>query len=96
MELTKDLYSCSHCLTLPGSPTKGFAASQATVEDLKHLNDILDKPLPELIIKESPNTPIFQKDRQASLDMAKLEQLLSNLIANRPEFSRSSVGTETA
>ncbi|KAI1829405.1 hypothetical protein CBS147337_9800 [Penicillium roqueforti] len=70
---------CHQGVTPPDSPNKGLSTPHATVEDLKHLYDVLDKLLPDLINNEPPNTPVFQNHSQPGPDMGELKQLLVKL-----------------
>ena len=67
-------------LTPPDSPMKGSATPQATVEDLKHLFDVLEKVLFDLTNRDPPNTPVFQDHSPPGPDMVQLKQLLENVI----------------
>lgn len=73
--------ACHQGLTPPDSPTKGWASAQATVKDLKHLFDVLEKVLSDL--KAPPNTPVFQETSQPGPDMVQLGQLLKKLNRDR-------------
>jgi hypothetical protein len=68
---------CHQGLTPPDSPMKGPATPQATVEDLKHLFDVLEKVLFD---REPPNTHVFQDHSQPGPDMVQLKQLLVDVI----------------
>ncbi|KAJ5283307.1 ATPase AAA-type core [Penicillium chrysogenum] len=67
-------------LTPPDSPMKGSATPQATVEDLKHLFDVLEKVLFGLTNRDPPNTPVFQAHSPPGPDMVQLKQLLEKVI----------------
>ncbi|EKV12768.1 hypothetical protein PDIG_42040 [Penicillium digitatum PHI26] len=67
-------------LTPPDSPMKGSATPQATVEDLKHLFDVLEKVLFDLTNRDPPNTPVFQDHSPPGPDMVQLKQLLEKVI----------------
>lgn len=68
-------------LTPPDSPANGWTTPQATVKDLKHLFDVLEKVLSDL--KAPPNTPVFQEASQPGPDMVQLEQLLKKFNRDR-------------
>ncbi|CAG7995208.1 unnamed protein product [Penicillium salamii] len=71
---------CHQGLTPPDSLMKGLVTSQATVEDLKHLFDVLEKVLFNLTNREPPNTPVFQNHSKPGPDMVQLKQLLEKVI----------------
>ncbi|KAI3226151.1 hypothetical protein CBS147310_8183 [Penicillium roqueforti] len=71
---------CPQGITPPDSPMKGSATPQATVEDLKHLFDVLEKVLFYLTNRDPPNTPVFQDHSQPGPDMVQLKQLLVKVI----------------
>ena len=59
----------------------GWDTLHTTMEDLKHLFGVfLEKALLDLTYKDPPNTPIFQDQSPAGLDVAQLKQLLVKLI----------------
>ncbi|PYH92245.1 hypothetical protein BO71DRAFT_411173 [Aspergillus ellipticus CBS 707.79] len=68
-------------LTPPDSPANGSTTPQATVKDLRHLFDVLEKVLADL--KAPPNTPVFQGNPQQEPDMVKLGQLLKKFNRDR-------------
>ena len=67
-------------LTPPDSPIKGSATPQATVEDLKHLFNVLKKVLFDLTNRDPLNTPIFQDHSPLGPDIVQLKQLLEKVI----------------
>lgn len=78
----KENPSASHQgLMPPDSPANGWATPQATVKDLKHLSNVLEKVLYDL--KAPPNTPVFQENPQPGPDMVQLEQLLKKFNCGR-------------
>ncbi|OQE69864.1 hypothetical protein PENNAL_c0126G04017 [Penicillium nalgiovense] len=71
---------CPQGMTPPDSPMKASATPQATVEDLKHLFDVLEKVLFDLTNRDPPNTPVFQDHSQPGPDMVQLKQQLVKVI----------------
>ncbi|KAJ5161042.1 hypothetical protein N7492_006434 [Penicillium capsulatum] len=68
-------------LTPPDSPSMGSDTLHTTMEDLKHLFGVfLENALLDLTYKDPPNTPIFQDQSPAGLEVAQLKQLLVKLI----------------
>ncbi|KAJ5808882.1 ATPase AAA-type core [Penicillium riverlandense] len=80
MTLKKTSAPCHQGLTPPDSPTKETVTPQATVNELKHLFDVLEKMLLDLTNREPPNTPVFQDHCQTCPDIVQLKQLLTNLV----------------
>ena len=68
-------------LTPPDSPIKEWASSQATMEILKLLFNVLGKVLPDL--KEPPSTPVFPENPQPGPDLVQLGQLLQKFNRDR-------------
>ncbi|KAJ5654994.1 ATPaseAAA-typecore [Penicillium lividum] len=82
MGLSKNQSSSQQALaTPPDSPANGWATPQATVKDLKHLFNVLEKVLYDL--KAPPSTPVFQENPQPGPDMVQLEQLLKKFNCGR-------------
>lgn len=82
MALNESSYPCHQGLTPPDSPTKGTAASQAIVKDLKHLFGVFLENVLDLANQEPPNTPVSQDQFPAAPDMIRLKQLLMKLISD--------------
>jgi hypothetical protein len=80
MALSKTSSPSRQGLTPPGSPRKELVTPQATVEDLKHLFDALERVLPGLTNQDPPNTPVFQDQSQPGPDIVQLKQLLVKVI----------------
>ncbi|KAJ5537503.1 hypothetical protein N7494_006982 [Penicillium frequentans] len=91
MAFEKTSSPCHQGLTPPNSPREGSTSPQATVKDLKHLFDVLEKVLADL--KAPPNTPVFQENSQPEPDMVQLGQLLKKFNRDRhyPEVVVSSL-----
>ena len=77
---------CHQGLTPPDSPTKGTAASQAIVKDLKHLFGVLLEKVLDLT-NQPPNTPVSQDQSPPGTDVVRqvLECASAELsMANKP------------
>lgn len=82
---------CHQGLTPPDSPTKGTAASQAIVKDLKHLFGVLLEKVLDLT-NQPPNTPVSQDQSPPGTDVVRqvLECASAELsMANKPAQSSS-------
>ncbi|KAJ6122759.1 hypothetical protein N7512_005224, partial [Penicillium capsulatum] len=81
--ISKTPSSSPQGLTPPDSPSMGSDTLHTTMEDLKHLFGVfLEKVLLDLTNQDPPNTPVFQDQSPAVLDVVRLKQLLVKLIGS--------------